>query len=112
MYCSANICHQAGSNAVSYLVSLCGESHKNTNQTSPFHTPRLQENTIMYNIISVIKFAYASKSAQNAHASPKNKYHPNTHSFVNGKDGAYGGQTVDVGGAIQRIKTDHIFPLW
>ncbi len=35
----------------------------------------------------------------------------NTHSFVNGKDGAYGGQTVDVGGAIQRIKTDHIFPL-
>lgn len=34
-----------------------------------------------------------------------------THPFVDGKDGAYGGQTVDVGGAIQRIKTDNILSL-
>lgn len=31
--------------------------------------------------------------------------------FVDGKDGAYRCQAVDVGGAIQRIKTHHIFSL-
>jgi len=34
-----------------------------------------------------------------------------THSFVDGKDGANGGQTVNVGGAIQGIKTDYILSL-
>lgn len=34
-----------------------------------------------------------------------------THPFVDGKDGSYGGQTVNVGGAIQRIKTDYILSL-
>lgn len=34
-----------------------------------------------------------------------------THLFVDGKDGAYRCQTVNVGGAIQWIKTHHIFTL-
>lgn len=41
-----------------------------------------------------------------------NRCSTNTHPFVDGKDGAYGGQTVNVGGAIQRIKTDYILSLW
>lgn len=34
-----------------------------------------------------------------------------THSFVDGKDGADGGQAVDVAGAVQRVETHHVLPL-
>lgn len=34
-----------------------------------------------------------------------------SHLSVDGKDGAYGCQAVDVGGAIQWVKTHHIFTL-
>lgn len=33
------------------------------------------------------------------------------HLFVDGKDGSYRCQAVDIGGAIQRIKTHHVFTL-
>lgn len=61
-------------------------------------------------------FSHASKSTPNAHyATPilqsTDATQTLTHPFVDGKDGAYGGQTVNVGGAIQRIKTDYILSL-
>lgn len=96
-----------------YLVDLYESKHKN--QTSKSHDKTRLKYSYKVSFGICLNASHALKEMYTCHSKTKcnwNTFSCSTHSFVDGKDGAYRGQTVNVGGTVQWVKTDNIFALW